>query len=127
MTSDLCSPRLALLIDADNTSAKIVDGLFEEIAKIGEGSARRIYGDVSHSRSKSWADTLSKHAIIPNSNLPSPLGRMHRTLLCSSMPWTCFIAAGSMASVWFPRTAISPGWPLVSGTRASLTCLSISL
>ena len=36
-----------MLIDADNTSAKIVDGLFEEIAKIGEASVRRIYGDFS--------------------------------------------------------------------------------
>ena len=33
------SPRLAVLIDADNTSARIVDGLFEEIAKIGEAKS----------------------------------------------------------------------------------------
>ncbi|OKP71764.1 hypothetical protein BTE77_24860 [Ensifer adhaerens] len=32
------SPHLAVLIDADNAYAKIVDGLFEEIAKIGEAS-----------------------------------------------------------------------------------------
>jgi hypothetical protein len=37
----------AVLIDADNASAKIVDGLFEEVAKIGEASVRRIYGDFS--------------------------------------------------------------------------------
>jgi len=65
MPSELRSPRLAVLIDADNASAKIVDGLFEEIAKIGEASVRRIYGDFSNPRSKSWADTLSKHAITP--------------------------------------------------------------
>ena len=59
------SPRLAVLIDADNASAKIADGLFEEIAKIGEASVRRIYGDFSSARSKAWADILSKHAIIP--------------------------------------------------------------
>ncbi|MBN8937793.1 MAG: NYN domain-containing protein, partial [Rhizobiales bacterium] len=59
------SPRLAVLIDADNASAKIADGLFEEIAKIGEASVRRIYGDFSNPRSKAWTDTLSKHAIIP--------------------------------------------------------------
>jgi hypothetical protein len=40
MPSEPRSPRLAVLIDADNTSAKIVDGLFEEIAKIGEASVR---------------------------------------------------------------------------------------
>ncbi len=65
MPSELRSPRLAVLIDADNASAKIADGLFEEIAKIGEASVRRIYGDFSSARSKGWADILSKHAIIP--------------------------------------------------------------
>jgi len=65
MPSDSRSPRLAVLIDADNTSAKIVDGLFEEIAKLGEASVRRIYGDFSNPRSKGWTDVLAKHAIIP--------------------------------------------------------------
>ena len=37
--------RLAVLIDADNASAKIADGLFQEIAAIGEASVRRIYGE----------------------------------------------------------------------------------
>ena len=38
-------PRFAVLIDADNTSPQIAGGLFEEIAKFGEASVRRIYGD----------------------------------------------------------------------------------
>jgi len=75
MPSEPRSPRLAVLIDADNTSAKIVDGLFEEIAKIGEASVRRIYGDFSHPRSKSWADTLSKHAIIPQQQFAYTAGK----------------------------------------------------
>ncbi|RWX57854.1 Maebl, partial [Mesorhizobium sp. M4B.F.Ca.ET.089.01.1.1] len=66
MPTEARSPRLAVLIDADNASAKIVDGLFEEIAKIGEASVRRIYGDFSNGRSKGWNEVvLSKHAIIP--------------------------------------------------------------
>lgn len=75
MASESRSPRLAVLIDADNTSSKIVDGLFEEIAKIGEASVRRIYGDFSHSRSKGWADTLSKHAIIPQQQFAYTTGK----------------------------------------------------
>ena len=47
MPSEPRPGRLAVLIDADNTSARIADGLFEEIAKIGEASVRRIYGDFS--------------------------------------------------------------------------------
>jgi uncharacterized LabA/DUF88 family protein len=69
------SPRLAVLIDADNASAKIVDGLFQEIAKIGEASVRRIYGDFSNSRSKPWADRLSKHAIIPQQQFAYTTGK----------------------------------------------------
>jgi uncharacterized LabA/DUF88 family protein len=69
------SPRLAVLIDADNASAKIADGLFEEIAKIGEASVRRIYGDFSNPRSKAWTDTLSKHAIIPQQQFAYTTGK----------------------------------------------------
>jgi len=73
--SDGRSPRLAVLIDADNASAKIADGLFEEIAKLGEASVRRIYGDFSNARSKAWADTLSKHAIIPQQQFANTTGK----------------------------------------------------
>ena len=69
------SPRLAVLIDADNASAKIADGLFEEIAKIGEASVRRIYCDFSSGRSKGWADELSKHAIIPQQQFAYTTGK----------------------------------------------------
>ncbi len=65
MPSEPRSPRLAVLIDADNTSARIADGLFEEIAAIGEASVRRIYGDFSNSHMKAWNDLLARHAIVP--------------------------------------------------------------
>jgi uncharacterized LabA/DUF88 family protein len=69
------SPRLAVLIDADNASAKIVDGLFEEIAKIGEASVRRIYGDFASARSKAWIEVLAKHAIIPQQQFAYTTGK----------------------------------------------------
>jgi uncharacterized LabA/DUF88 family protein len=58
-------PRFAVLIDADNTSPQIAEGLFEEVAKFGEASVRRIYGDFSSSRLRSWTDILQKYAIDP--------------------------------------------------------------
>ncbi len=58
-------PKLAVLIDADNTSSKVADALFDEVAKIGEASLRRIYGDFSDSRLRGWADILARHAILP--------------------------------------------------------------
>ena len=69
------SARLAILIDADNTSAKIADGLFEEIAKIGEASVRRIYGDFATPRMKGWASVLSRHAIIPQQQFAYTTGK----------------------------------------------------
>ncbi|RVE99706.1 NYN domain-containing protein [Sinorhizobium meliloti] len=75
MPSEPRSPRLAVLIDADNASAKIVDGLFEEIAKIGEASVRRIYGDFASARSKAWIDVLAKHAIIPQQQFAYTTGK----------------------------------------------------
>lgn len=75
MPSEIRSPRLAVLIDADNASAKIADGLFEEVAKIGEASVRRIYGDFSGTRSKGWAEILAKHAIIPQQQFAYTTGK----------------------------------------------------
>lgn len=75
MPTEARSPHLAVLIDADNTSAKIADGLFEEIANIGEASVRRIYGDFSSPRSKGWADILAKHAIIPQQQFAYTTGK----------------------------------------------------
>jgi hypothetical protein len=75
MPQESRSPRLAVLIDADNASAKIAGGLFEEIAKIGEASVRRIYGDFSNDRSKAWADILSRHAIIPQQQFAYTVGK----------------------------------------------------
>ena len=67
--------RLAVLIDADNASARIADGLFEEIAKLGEASVRRIYGDFASTRLKAWSDILAKHAIIPQQNFAYTSGK----------------------------------------------------
>jgi uncharacterized LabA/DUF88 family protein len=58
-------PRFAVLIDAENTSPQIASGLFEEVAKFGEASVRRIYGDFSGTKLKSWSDILQKYAIDP--------------------------------------------------------------
>ncbi len=75
MPAEPRTPRLAVLIDADNASPRIAPGLFEEIAKIGEASVRRIYGDFSGTRLKSWADVLSTHAIMPHQNFANTVGK----------------------------------------------------
>jgi hypothetical protein len=75
MALDPRSPRLAVLIDADNTSAKIADRLFEEIAQLGEASVRRIYGDFTRAGLRGWTDILAKHAIIAHQQFAYVTGK----------------------------------------------------
>lgn len=57
--------RLAVLIDADNTQASIIEGLLAEVAKYGIASVKRIYGDWTSPNLKSWKETLLEHSVIP--------------------------------------------------------------
>lgn len=75
MATEPRAPRLAVLIDADNASARIAAGLFEEIARIGEASVRRIYGDFASPRLKAWTDILSTHAIMPQQTFAYTTGK----------------------------------------------------
>lgn len=68
-------PRLAVLIDADNTSPKVADGLFDEVAKIGEASLRRIYGDFSKGQQAGWERVLQKHAILAQQQFAYTVGK----------------------------------------------------
>lgn len=56
---------LAVLIDADKAPAAIVEGLFEEIAKYGVASVKRIYGDWTGPQLGSWKKVLLDHSIQP--------------------------------------------------------------
>ena len=56
---------LALLIDGDNVSPKIIAGLLAEIAKYGTVSVRRIYGDFTSPSLKGWKACLLDHSITP--------------------------------------------------------------
>ncbi len=57
--------RLAVLIDADNAQASVIEGLLAEIARFGEATVKRIYGDFTSPGSAQWKKTLNRHAIKP--------------------------------------------------------------
>ncbi len=67
--------RLAVLIDADNTSAQWSEAIFEEVATIGEASVRRIYGDFSGSQLASWQQKLTAHAVVPHQQFAYTKGK----------------------------------------------------
>lgn len=57
--------RLAVLIDADNAKASLIEPLLKEIAKLGKANIKRIYGDWTSSKLSSWKDKLNRYAIQP--------------------------------------------------------------
>ncbi len=57
--------KLAVLIDADNAQASIIEGLLAEVARFGVASVRRIYGDWTSNRLQSWKKTLLQYSIQP--------------------------------------------------------------
>ena len=57
--------KLAILIDADNISPKYVKVILDEAASFGVAACKRIYGDWSDVRLKSWKDALLNNSIIP--------------------------------------------------------------
>lgn len=57
--------RLAVLIDADNAQAAILAPLLAEIARYGEATVKRIYGDFTAPASAQWKKVLNKLAIKP--------------------------------------------------------------
>ncbi|WP_110180634.1 NYN domain-containing protein [Nocardioides solisilvae] len=59
------SPRLAVLIDADNTTPTIAEAILTEIAKYGTATVRRAYGDWTTPRLAGWKDANNAHAIQP--------------------------------------------------------------
>jgi hypothetical protein len=63
--SEESSLRLAVLIDADNAQAAVIEGLLAEVARFGEATVKRIYGDFTSNHSASWKKVLQKFAIKP--------------------------------------------------------------
>ncbi len=57
--------RLAVLIDGDNIPSAYVREMMEEIAKYGNPTIKRIYGDWTRPGLAKWKDLLLEHAIQP--------------------------------------------------------------
>ena len=66
---------LAVLIDADNTSARHAEAIFEEIVKLGEANVRRIFGDFSGSQLAGWEDAIKSLAILQNQQRSNTKGK----------------------------------------------------
>lgn len=68
--------KIALLIDADNISAKkYVDNIFTELTKYGKVTIRHMYGDWSVDRLKKWLAYSAKYSLVPVMQLNDTPGK----------------------------------------------------
>jgi uncharacterized LabA/DUF88 family protein len=58
-------PRIALLIDADNSPSSKIDVILAELAKVGVTNIRRAYGNWKKDGLKGWESVLHEYAIRP--------------------------------------------------------------
>jgi len=57
--------RLAVLIDADNAQASVIQELLAEVSRYGTATIKRAYGDWTTQNLRGWKDLLHKLAIQP--------------------------------------------------------------
>jgi uncharacterized LabA/DUF88 family protein len=57
--------KLAVLIDADNAQASVIQELLAEVSRYGTATIKRAYGDWTTTNLKSWKDVLHTMAIQP--------------------------------------------------------------
>lgn len=57
--------KLAVLIDADNAQASVIQALLGEISRYGTATVKRAYGDWTTTNLKGWKDVLHTLAIQP--------------------------------------------------------------
>jgi len=58
-------PRIALLIDADNSPSRKIDVILAELAKVGVANIRRAYGNWKKDGLRGWENVLHEYAIKP--------------------------------------------------------------
>ena len=57
--------RYAILIDADNISAKYIKAILDEMTKYGSITYKRIYGDWTNNQASKWREELLTNSITP--------------------------------------------------------------
>lgn len=73
--TDLSNVRIAVLIDADNISAKHAEAVLEELATYGTTTIKRAYGDWTSPRLAGWKAELNRLAIKPQQQFAYTVGK----------------------------------------------------
>lgn len=67
--------RFALLIDADNISAKYIGDILEELSTYGITTYKRIYGDWTSPQATKWKGELLENSVIPVQQFSNTAGK----------------------------------------------------
>lgn len=67
--------RFALLIDADNISAKYIGDILEELSTYGITTYKRIYGDWTSTQAKQWKGQLLENSVVPIQQFSNTVGK----------------------------------------------------
>ncbi len=69
------APRLAVLIDADNVTARNASAILDEIASFGEPSVRRVYGDWSSQALSQWKEQARDLGLVMHQQSANTKGK----------------------------------------------------
>lgn len=69
------APRLAVLIDADNVTARNASAILDEIASFGEPSVRRVYGDWSSQALTQWKEQARDLGLVMHQQSANTKGK----------------------------------------------------
>jgi len=99
---------LAVLIDGDNIPSANVKEMMAEIAKYGNPTIKRIYGDWTQPNLGKWKNILLENAITPIQQYGYTTGKNATDSAMIIMPWIFYILGKSMDSVSYQAIAILP-------------------
>jgi NYN domain-containing protein len=132
-TSD-ASPRLAVLIDADNAQPGIADGLLVEVANYGTAHVKRAYGDWTGAGLRGWKEQLHSHSIQPMQQFSYTTGKNATDagmiidamdlLYTGRFDGFCIVNPVTATSPASRRACASPGSPSTASANARHPSLS---
>ena len=103
--------RIALLIDADNVSAKYIKPILDELSKYGNVTYKRIYGDWTRSNSAGWKEELLQNSITPIQQFSYTHGKNATDSAMIIDAMDMLYTSELKDSVWYPATVILQSLP----------------
>ena len=113
--------KYALLIDADNVSAKYIKPILDELSKYGNVTYKRIYGDWTSTYNSSWKEELLQNSITPIQQFSYTHGKNATDSAMIIDAMDMLYTSELEGFCLYPVTATLQSWPAVSERAARLS------